>query len=612
MDAELAEIQHYLSVVPPFDVLSLAQLQQVTQLISICYVRHDTALPPANISEPCLYIVRKGALTYKNAQDELLGKYGEGDVCSVFILTNTTVSVVTDEDCLLYVINFAQLKATLGDNDKLLSFFSESAEERLKARVEDINADAIVNSTLESRLIADIYQGAPASIDSKQSIQAAAAMMTDLGFSSLLVKQQEQLVGIITDKDIRKRCVAIGLDFNEPVTTIMTPDISTIDCNSNAFDALVMMTTLRVHHLPVTKNGILVGMITSTDLIQHEGQNAVHVTAVISKAKTVAELVKISKLIPTLQMRMAKMGTTSEYVGKSISAITNAITIKLINMAENLHGPAPVSYAWVSAGSQARQEQYCHSDQDNALIISDDFKPEHDYWFHDLATFVSDGLAACGFIYCPGDVMATNAKWRQPEKVWHNYFAKWIDKPSPKALMNCSIFFDLNFVYGEVELLNKVRERMLEKTQGNSLFLAHLTRNALNLRPPLGFFRDFVLSQNGNNKDSLDLKHHGIAPIVDLARIYALSTGVSAVNTIERLRQTAGTAAVTKSSAANLIDAFEFLGLLRVKHQANKLQQNQAPDNYLSPKNISKLEREHLKDAFKVIKALQDVRQTVY
>jgi len=144
------------------------------------------------------------------------------------------------------------------------------------------------------------------------------------------------------------------------------------------------------------------------------------------------------------------------------------------------------------------------------------------------------------------------------------------------------------------------------------LFIAHLSKNALGLRPPLGFFRDFVLKQNGKHKATLDLKHNGIAPIVDLARIYALSQGISAVNTIERITQAAGSAAITKSSADNLIDAYEFLGVLRVKHQAKKLSQGLEADNYLSPKELSKLEREHLKDAFKVIKTLQDSRQASF
>ena len=208
--------------------------------------------------------------------------------------------------------------------------------------------------------------------------------------------------------------------------------------------------------------------------------------------------------------------------------------------------------------------------------------------------------------------MATNPQWCQTQKQWSQYFAQWINTPEPKALMHCSTFFDLTTVYGDSRLLEQVKTKMLQTTKSSTLFIAHLSRNALNLRPPLGFFRDFVLIQNGENKATLDLKHNGIAPIVDLARIYALSEGIATVNTIERLKQAAGTPSLSKSSAANLIDAYEFLSMLRMMHQAKKLQLGQQPNNYLSPKDISKLEREHLKDAFKVIKTLQDSRQSTY
>ena len=420
------------------------------------------------------------------------------------------------------------------------------------------------------------------------------------------------MVGIVTDKDIRKRCVAEGLDVQQPVTSIMSKDVLTLEQNGSAYDALITMTSRSIHHLPVTNQGKLSGMVTVTDLMNYEGQHAVNMAGLIRKSNSIDQLVEISKLLPKLQIRMAKLGTSADHIGKSISAITMAFTVRLIKMAEDKFGEAPVPYAWLAAGSQARQEQLAHSDQDNALIIDNSMLPEHEPWFSGLANFVSDGLAACGFVYCPGDIMASNKKWRQPQKVWQKYFQQWVETPSPKALLNSSVFFDLATIHGDKDLLDHVRQDMLARTKNASLFIAHLSRNALALKPPLGFFRDFVLEENGNNEKSLDLKHNGIAPIVDLARIYALQEGVNAVNTLERLKAVSGTKSLTVSSARNLIDAFEFLGELRLQHQAQLLMEGKEPNNYMHPKAISKLEREHLKEAFKVIKTLQNNRQVTY
>ncbi len=619
MDTELSEISRFIQSIPPFDSLPRSALARLIRELSINYIRKDQTLPPKEINEPRLYIVRKGALSCLTRNKELVSRLGEGDLCTEFCKqslqspSNNQQSsqrqVKTDEDSLIYSLDCKILRDLGAQYPSISDYFSYNSAQRLKKKMFQVNEEAIISSSLMDTLVTDFYHSPVVGIDANKSIQQAAIQMTKQDYSCLVVLDNNSAIGIVTDKDIRRRCVAQGLSIHASICEIMTHNMSTIDIKSNAYDALMTMTAKHIHHLPVTQQGKVVGMITVTDLMNNEGHNAVNFSSIIHKAKTLFELKEISDLLPKLQIRLAKLGASADHVGKSISAITMAFTKRLIEMAEEKYGQPPVPYAWLAAGSQARQEQLAHSDQDNAIIIGDSMTPYDDAWFKNLANFVCDGLADCGFIYCPGNIMATNLKWRQPVRIWQQYFDAWIDTPSPKALLNSSVFFDLETICGERSLLEQVRTKLLRKAQTNSLFIAHLSKNALGSRPPLGFFRDFVLKQNGKHKATLDLKRNGIAPIVDLARIYALSQGISAVNTIERIQQAAGSAAITKSSAENLIDAYKFLGILRVKHQAKKLMQDLKADNYLSPKELSKLEREHLKDAFKVIKTLQDSRQ---
>ena len=622
MDNELADVTAFVGTIPPFDLLTGGLLDKLVREMSISYLREGEHLSPDDIKHPQLYILRKGALRYLTADKELTGKYAEGDICTVFCQKrselNAGIEVIVDEDALVYSLDYKTLKALLVDASEVIEFLENSSEQRLHSNKNKLSDDTILASSISNTSVKDFYHHPIATIPANATIQDAAIKMTEKGFSCLVVVDpndpQEQAVnmqlGIITDKDIRRRCVALGLPTSNPVSEIMTKDIATIDIKSNAYNALMTMISKHIHHLPVTKYGKLDGMVSVTDLVLNEGHNAVNMTSIIHKADSLSELVEISKLINELQVKLTKLGSNADHIGKSISAITMAFTIRLIEMAEQNLGPAPVPYAWLAAGSQARQEQLAHSDQDNALIICDTMKPEDDEWFLRLATFVSDGLANCGFIYCPGDIMATNKQWRQPQKIWQQYFDKWVNTPSPKALLNSSVFFDLSTIHGDANLLENVRQQMLEKTKNSTLFIAHLSSNALRSRPPLGFFRDFVLIQDGKHKATLDLKHNGIAPIVDLARIYALSEGVSAVNTIERLQQCSGSKSLTKASAENLIDAYDFLTSVRLQHQGKLLGKKLPVDNYIDPKQISKLEREHLKDAFKVIKSMQDYRQS--
>ena len=614
MSSGLSEIEAFLGQIPPFDLLPERSVEQLVKHIEILYLRVGEDLPPETITKPSLFVIRKGLLAYYDKDNTLIDKFGEQDLCTVFAFANDklAVKVRSEEDCIIYSLGLAEILPIIENHQPVIDFLQQSAAQRLQVKVSQLAQEDVINASLGNARLEQFYHSGVETIGSNQTIQCAAIKMTEKGFSSLVVEDKGEAVGIITDKDLRARCIAKGIDINQPIFSIMTKAIKTIDCKASAYDALLLMNNCRIHHLPVTKNGRLDGMVTITDLMHFEGQNAVNITHMIRKAKSVEALVDIAKLIPKLQLRMSKVGTTATNISKSISAICQSLTQKIIELAIDQYGDAPVSFAWLAAGSQARKEQYAYSDQDNALIISDSATDKDMEWFAHLADFVCHGLAQCGFVYCPGDVMAMNSKWRQKQSVWHQYFTDWIETPEPKALMHCSIFFDLTTVYGDESLLQEVRSNMLERSKQSSLFIAHLTKNALQLKPPLGMFRDFVLKQNGKNKKTFDIKHQGIAPIVDLARIYALSHGVEAVSTIERLELCAGTNVLTQASAANLIDAFQLLHQLKLQHQVMQQLQGESIDNDISPKEISRLERAHLKDAFKVIKTLQDNRQAVY
>jgi CBS domain-containing protein len=208
--------------------------------------------------------------------------------------------------------------------------------------------------------------------------------------------------------------------------------------------------------------------------------------------------------------------------------------------------------------------------------------------------------------------MATNPEWRQPVSVWKEYFQKWIEHPDKKALMLASIFFDLRPVYGDSTLFESVQKSMLASAKENRIFIAYLVSNALTHRPPLGFFRNFVLIHAKEHDNTLDVKHRGIVPIVDIARVLALSEGIAVVNTTERLQAACAAGGVSSEMTQDLVDALEYIGSLRNHHQVERIRAGQAADNFLDPKSLSGLERKHLKDAFAIIKSMQEVLEHRY
>ncbi|TNF56301.1 MAG: CBS domain-containing protein [Burkholderiales bacterium] len=448
----------------------------------------------------------------------------------------------------------------------------------------------------------------PITLPPQTTIKEAAAVMRDKRVSSVLIVEQDHLFGLITDRDLRNRVIAAGMDTGRPIMDIATLAPMSIDVQNPAFDALLLMARHNIHHVPVLDGQRIAGMITATDLTEQHSTSAVYLAGEIYKQSGVEGLQAAAAKIKRLQQNLAGAEASAYSTGHIITAITDAITSRLLQLAELRLGPPPVDYVWVAAGSQARNEQTAKSDQDNCLVLDDRFdEATHGAYFRELAQFVCDGLDACGYIYCPGEMMAMTDTWRQPRRRWAEYFARWTGQPDPKALMLTCVFFDLRAVYGRHELLDGLRADVLNRTKGNSIFLAHMVGNALTHTPPLGMFKGISTIRSGEHKGKIDLKHTGIVPIVDLARVYALAGGDTAVNTHDRLTSAAAGGAISEQSARDLRDALEFLAFTRIQHQARQIRSGQAPDNFMDPDDISNFERTQLKDAFQVVQSLQSV-----
>jgi CBS domain-containing protein len=456
--------------------------------------------------------------------------------------------------------------------------------------------------------IRSLVKRAPITLPPHTTVKEAAQVMRDKRVSSVLIEKDQRLFGLITDRDLRNRVVAADLDTGQSIMDIATLAPLTLDVKSPAFDALLLMARHNIHHVPVLDGERIVGMITATDLNEQHSTSAVYLAGDVYKQSTVEGLQATATKIKRLQQSLASAQASAYSTGHIITAITDAITCRLLQLAEAKFGPPPVEYVWVAAGSQARSEQTAKSDQDNCMVIDDRYdEARHGAYFKSLSTFVCDGLDACGYVHCPGDMMAMIDTWRQPKHQWTEYFRRWTGQPEPKSLMLTCVFFDLRAIYGSTALLDTLRTEVLRRTKGNTLFLAHMVGNALKHQPPLGMFKGISTIRSGENKGKIDLKHTGVVPIVDLARVYALAGAHEAVNPHDRLLSAATGGEVSEQSARDLRDALEFLAYIRIQHQARQITAGQAPDNFLNPNDISNFERSQLKDAFTVVHDLQNV-----
>ena len=614
MEIELEEIRNFIAQHPPFDVLEPEILNTVTKQLTIRYFRRGNVFPETE-SVNNLVIIRTGAIEFRDSQDQLIDKLAEGDVYLPGYYQNFNsgeIKGVCAEDSLVYVFPFEKLEKLRQQSRNFDLQFNQSINERLRHAVELTHAADMRDLSAMKLEVSGLTDRVPVIVDAATSIQEAAKIMTAEFVSSILVTENNQLAGLLTDRDIRSRCVAKGIALDQPVSLIMTTDLETISDTSLLSEALLAMTRNQIHHLPVLRKGEAVGVLTTSDIVRHLTTNPALISTDIYKANSVEALIKISSRLPELQLQLSLSSATAKHIGEVFSSITDTISSRLCELAEAEYGAAPVNYVWTAGGSQARNEQTSHSDQDNALLISDEYKPEHEAYFSALANFVCDGLNSCGYVYCPGNAMASNPQWRQPVMVWKTYFEKWIATPEPKSLMLSSIFFDLRPVYGDFDLFTGLQKDVLEQTKHNELFISLMVGNPLTHQPPLGFFRNFVMVQDEQHKNTLDIKHRGVVPIVDIARVLALDNGLAEVNTIERLDAAYQCKALSHEMHQNLTDALEFIASLKIRHQAKQIKAGLSGDNYLPPGELSGLEKSHLKDSFAIIKTMQQFFESRY
>jgi CBS domain-containing protein len=280
--------------------------------------------------------------------------------------------------------------------------------------------------------------------------------------------------------------------------------------------------------------------------------------------------------------------------------------VRLLQLAEARFGQAPMGYAWVAFGSQAREEQSAHSDQDNGLVLEREPDESEARYFAQVSEFVCRGLDQVGYPYCPGEVMAMNPKWRVSLAQWRRHFDGWIDEPESTAVMHSSIFFDMRCVHGTQHLVDELLGYAVARASANQIFRRFMAINALTHRPPIGFFRRFVQEADGSHSEGLNLKHRGIVPITDLVRIRALEAGITAANSYHRLEQAAAAGLINEGDAGSLRDALNLLGRIRLEHQAGRLAAGDTPGSLVPPEELSPLMRRNLKAVFMLVLEAQN------
>ncbi len=590
----LLERQH------PYDRMSAERITEIAEASTWAEFAKGDTLFRAGDPLPGLYVVQSGEVVVTDENGTLVSQLGPGNSFGERGLlkdgnAHSTVEAAADTRLLLIP---PALFGTLFDNEPAFrKFFDRSGEARSGKRARPADLTTI--------RLADLMAANPVTCAPRTPLVDAARLMRDRKISCLCVTEGDALAGIVTVRDFTNRALADALPIDTPVAEIMTANPVTLPSSAVGSDVLHTMMERRLGHIPIVDAGRLVGIVTQTDLTRFQASTSASLVGDIADAATVDALARATGEIPRLLMQLVASGNRHEVTTRLITDIADAVTRRLLTLAEEKLGPPPVPYLWLACGSQGRQEQTGVSDQDNCLILDDRVTDDDLAYFDALARHVSDGLDASGYVYCPGDMMATNPRWRQPVSTWRSYFRGWIDSPSNEAQMLASVMFDLRPIGGEKSLFADLQAETLKLASQNSIFTAHMAANSLKHHPPLGLLRNIATIRTGEHRNTLDLKMNGVVPVVDLGRMYALRGQLTEANTRARIEAAGAAGIISKTGARDLLDAYDLIAETRLEHQARQVRAGEKPDNYLEPAELSDFERSHLRDAFVVVKTMQ-------
>ena len=527
------DIAGFLRRYPPFDELDDDALARLARSVEIEHFPADTViLQQGGDPAQALYVVRKGAVELLD-DGTLLDQLVEGEVFGQFSLLadeSPTLTVRAQEDTLCYLVPPETADPLLGSRSGV-SFVIGSMRRRITSAAESSAGAADPRLTPVGSLV----RREPVTSDPSTPVAEAAARMAEERVSSLLIPTTDGW-GIVTDRDLRTRLVAVGADPSIPVVEIATFPVRTIDRETLAGAALLGMFADGIHHYPVTEpGGRIVGVVTDTDLMGIGRHTPFAVRSAIERARTAEEVAAAGRELPALVAAMVDARTDPIDVGRVVALVVDALTVRLLHLTIERQGDPPCAWAWLALGSAARHEQALHTDQDHALAFDPiPGQPDADPYFAELAEFVTAGLEAAGIPRCTGDAMATHPTLRRPIDEFVEHFADWMDHPNPKATVLSSIEYDFRQVAGPLDA-EPTLDEAVRRARHKPEFLRMLSRRALDLKPPTGFVRNLVVEAKGEHAGRLDIKHGGITIVTNLARMWAVRAGITQKDTLARL-----------------------------------------------------------------------------
>lgn len=444
--------------------------------------------------------------------------------------------------------------------------------------------------------------------DLETTIQNATILMTRKNQDVIFVTQNDVVIGIVSDSDLRSRVVSKNIDTNNFILKIMTAPVISIQDNQLLYEAILHFNKNKFSHLAVKNNkSEIIGVLNYYDVQEMQRNSISYLVREVEIAESIEQIEKITNKLPILIAALIESGARTQNITRIITSLTDAITKRLISLTIETLGTPPCKFDFIAVGSEGRMEQTLATDQDNAIIFDNIDEENHKVYksyFLELGKKVTKSLDQLGFKYCNGEVMANNPKWVLSADEWKTQFKEWINNSDPKSVLEAGIFFDLRCIYGDNKLTKNLQKDFFQLLDNKAVFFQHMANPILKYKSVVNLFGNIVGNSKHDDNSALDIKKI-ILPIISFIRLYSLKNNITETNSILRLEKLHSLNLINKTLYNEINVSYNYLMLMRFRFQASELLKKQSPDNLINIDELSDIEKTTIKKIILEISNLQ-------
>ena len=599
----MQEQKKFISNIHPFNNLNTFELDDLVEDLDIVYFKANSIVQAQDSNPEFLYFVLKGLIQEIN-DDEVLSVYSKGEIFdSVSLIKNHSKnSFVAIEESICYALKKERFMQILSSNQQLENYFFQSISDKLNNNILNEKNKDMANIMIAKVKDAKVHKAVV--VDTNKTIFEAATIIKQEKIPTLLLKDEDGEMYIVTDSDFRQKVILNRMDYDDLVVKIASKGLIYINEDDFLFNAQLQMAKHGLKRV-VVKNDYdeIVGILDQISLSSFFATNTFAVSNQIINAETLDELKEASHSFIKIIKSLNAKGVKIEFISKLINQLNKKLLDKLYKILapKELIGKSCL----VVMGSEGRAEQILRTDQDNALIISDDCSISEEK-LREFTHLFTETLVDFGFPRCEGNIMVSNPYWCRKQSDFKELIYEWVNNPSGDNFMNIAIFYDALCVSGDIEIIKELKNYLFKISSNSQSFYTNFARVINSFDVPLGFFDGFVFnSKDEKHKDEIDIKRGGIFIIVQGIRSLSIQNRVLNTNTIKRINSLKELKVLDDESAKELIMAFNILNSLKLKASLEKLDKKEKIDNFVNPNRLTIMEKDLLKESFKIVNKLK-------